>query len=115
MRAPLSSWALPFPFVLAFILLASTVLLAGGTLRYAALNMLLPLATLYGIQGVIVAGHMFTRWALPAFFRALFLAFGIITFPVVFMVFLALLGLFDTWIDFRRRWPIGQTPTPPTT
>ena len=113
--APLSAWTLPFPFVLMFILLASTVLLTEGTPRYTALNLFLPLGTLYGIQGVIVAGHMFTRWALPPFFRAVFLAFGIISFPMVFMVSIALVGLFDTWIDFRRRWPIPERPAPPTT
>jgi hypothetical protein len=110
----LSTWALPFPFVLTFILLASVVVFTEGLPKDAALNMLLPLGTLYGIQGVIVTGHMFTRWALPSFFRALFLAFGIITFPVVFMISIALIGLFDTWIDFRRRWPLKETPAPPT-
>jgi hypothetical protein len=110
----LSTWAMPFPFVLAFILLASIVLLAEGLPKDAALNLLLPLGTLYGIQGVIVTGHMFTRWSLPSFFRALFLAFGIISFPMVFIIFIALLGLFDTWIDFRRRWPLQGTTAPPT-
>lgn len=110
----ISTWALPFPFVLAFIILALVVLLTEGLPKDAALNLLLPLGTLYGIQGVIVTGHMFTRWALPSFFRALFLAFGIITFPIVFMISIALLGLFDTWIDFRRRWPVTEAPSPPT-
>jgi hypothetical protein len=112
---PLSAWRLPFPFVLAFILVASAVLFSQGTPRFAALNLLLPLGTLYGVQGVIVAGHMFTRWALPPFVRALFLAFGIITFPMVFMICIALVGLFDTWIDFRRRWPTPEAPEPPKT
>jgi hypothetical protein len=114
--ALLSTWALPFPFVLVFILLATTVLLSGGVVKDTALNLLLPLGALYGIQGVIVAGHMFTRWMLPSFFRALFLAFGIIVFPLVFMILIALVGLFDTWIDFRQRWPLAEEPhEPPTT
>ncbi len=82
--------------------------------RDAALNALLPLGALYGIQGVIVAGHMFTRWMFPSFFRIMILAFGIITFPLGFMIVLALLGLFDTWIDFRQRWPIQMAPPPVT-
>lgn len=114
--ALLSTWALPFPFVLAFILLATTVLLSEGVVKDTALNLLLPLGALYGIQGVIVAGHMFMRWMLPLFFRALFLAFGIIVFPLVFMILIALVGLFDTWIDFRQRWPLAEEPhEPPTT
>ena len=113
--ALLSSWYLPFPFVFAFIVLALAVIAVPGTLKDVALNAFLPLGALYGIQGVIVAGHMFTRWELPSFFRALFLAMGILTFPMVFMISIALLGLFDTWIDIRRRWPIQKTPPPPMT
>ncbi|MBN2720539.1 MAG: DUF2232 domain-containing protein [Proteobacteria bacterium] len=111
----LSSWRLPFPFVLAFILLSFSVIVTSGPPRDIALNAFLPLGALYGIQGVIVAGHMFSKWELPSFFRALFLAMGILTFPMVFMIGIALLGLFDTWIDFRRRWPLPGPPAPPTT
>ncbi|UCG38820.1 MAG: DUF2232 domain-containing protein [bacterium] len=113
---PLSRWRLPFPFVAVFIVLSTLVLTAGGLARDVALNALLPLGTLYGLQGVVVVGHLFTRWALPPFFRALALAFGIITFPVVVMTAVALMGLFDTWIDFRRRWPLApEPPAPPMT
>jgi hypothetical protein len=110
----LSTWAMPFPFVLLFIVLALTVLLFGGLVRDISLNLLLPLGALYGIQGIIVAGHMFTRWTLPPFFRALFLAFGIIAFPLVFIISIALVGLFDTWIDFRQRWPLLEEPPGPS-
>jgi len=111
----LSAWSLPFPFVLGFICLSSFVILTGGAFQNIALNVLLPLGALYGIQGMVVAGHMFTKWELPSFFRALFMALGLISFPVVFMTSIALGGLFDTWIDFRKRWPIPELPAPPTT
>jgi hypothetical protein len=111
--ALLSGWALPFPFVLLFILVALIVLLTEGTVGDAAVNLLIPLGALYEIQGVIVAGHMFTLWALSPFIRVLFLTFGVITFPLVFLITIALVGLFDTWIDFRRRWPLPEPPAPP--
>lgn len=110
----LSKWKLPFPFVLAFIALASLVLVTAGTARDVALNTLLPLGALYGVQGVVVTGHMFTLWALPSIFRVMILVFGIVTVPQWFMVLVALIGLFDTWIDFRQRWPL-QMPPPPVT
>jgi len=113
--ALLSTWYLPFPFVVAFIVLALAVIMTSGTFRDVALNAFLPLGAMYGIQGVIAAGHMFTKWELPSFVRALFLAMGILTFPIVFMICIALIGLFDTWIDFRRRWPVTKPPVPPTT
>ncbi|UCF88137.1 MAG: DUF2232 domain-containing protein [bacterium] len=111
--AMLTEWRLPFYFVGAFVALASAVLLTSGLARDVALNCLIPLGTLYGIQGIVIAGHLFTRWALPPFFRIMILAFGIISVPLATMIIVALGGLFDTWLDFRRRWPIEIPPTPP--
>jgi len=113
--ALLTQWSMPFPFVGAFVALAFTVLLTDGLIRDAALNCLIPLGTLYGIQGIVIAGHLFTRWALPPFFRVMILAFGIIAVPLGTLIVVSLGGLFDTWIDFRRRWPLEITPSPPST
>lgn len=113
--ALLTQWSMPFPFVGAFVALASTVLLTDGIVKDAALNGLIPLGTLYGIQGIVVAGHLFTKWALPPFFRVMILAFGIIAVPLATLILVSLGGLFDTWIDFRRRWPLEITPPPPLT
>lgn len=111
--ATLTEWSLPFPFVGVFVVLASTVLLTNGLVKDIALNGLIPLGTLYGIQGIVIAAHMFTKWALPPFFRVMILAFGIISVPLATMIVVSLGGLFDTWIDFRRRWPLEMTPSPP--
>ncbi len=113
--ALLTQWSIPFPFVGAFVALAFTVLLTDGLIRDAALNCLIPLGTLYGIQGIVIAGHLFTRWSLPPFFRVMILAFGIIAVPLGTMIVVSLGGLFDTWVDFRRRWPLEITPSPPST
>ena len=113
--ALLTEWSLPFPFVGAFVALASTVLITDGLVKDVALNGLIPLGTLYGIQGIVIAGHLFTRWALPPFFRIMILAFGIFSVPLATMIAVSLGGLFDTWIDFRRRWPLEITPSPPST
>jgi len=111
--ALLSEWNLPFPFVGVFVALASAVLITDGLVADVALNGLIPLGTLYGIQGIVIAGHLFTRWALPPFFRVMILVFGIIAVPLATMVVVSLGGLFDTWIDFRRRWPLEIKPSPP--
>jgi len=113
--ALLTQWRMPFPFVGVFVALAFTVLLTDGLTRDVALNCLIPLGTLYGIQGIVIAGHLFTRWALPPFFRVMILAFGIIAVPLGTLIVVSLGGLFDTWIDFRRRWPLEITPSPPLT
>ena len=93
--------------------LASTVLITEGLAADTALNGLIPLGTLYGIQGIVITGHLFTKWALPPFFRVMILAFGIISVPLATMILVSLGGLFDTWIDFRRRWPLEIKPSPP--
>ncbi len=111
--ALLRDWNLPFPFVGVFVALASTVLITEGLAADAALNGLIPLGTLYGIQGIVITGHLFTKWALPPFFRVMILAFGIISVPLATMILVSLGGLFDTWIDFRRRWPLEIKPSPP--
>jgi len=113
--ALLTEWSLPFPFVGVFVTLASIVVLTDGLVRDIALNGLIPLGSFYGIQGIVVTGHLFTRWALPPFFRIMILAFGIISVPLATMIVVSLGGLFDTWIDFRRRWPLEITPSPPST
>lgn len=113
--ALLSNWRLPFPFVGIFVVLASTWLLTGGLVKDVVLNCMFPLGTLFGIQGMVIVGHLFTRWTVPPYFRAMVLMTGIIFFQLVFMLMVALLGLFDNWIDFRRRWPLDMTPSPPST
>ena len=113
--ALLTEWSLPFPFVGIFMALASIVVLTDGLVRDVALNGLIPLGAFYGIQGIVITGHLFTRWALPPFFRIMILAFGIISVPLATMIVVSLGGLFDTWIDFRRRWPLEITPSPPST
>lgn len=109
-----STWALPFPFVGAFAGLALLVLVNKGTIRDVGLNALLPLATLYGVQGMLVMGHLFARYSLPLFLRALVLAFLALQLPIVLMLGIALLGLFDTWFDFRRRFPLKEGNAPPS-
>jgi hypothetical protein len=113
--ALLTEWSMPFPFVGAFVALALAVVLTDGLVRDVALNGLIPLGAFYGIQGIVITGHLFTRWALPPFFRIMILAFGIISVPLATMIVVSLGGLFDTWIDFRRRWPLEITPSPPST
>ncbi|MFV2082502.1 MAG: DUF2232 domain-containing protein [bacterium] len=101
-------WYLPFPFVGVFIVLSAIVVLGSGTVKNVALNGLIPLGTLYGIQGMVVLGHIFSRWGIPHMFRILILMFVAIAYPMVLIIAVALMGLFDTWIDFRSRFPFPE-------
>lgn len=101
-------WYLPFPFVGVFVVLAAMVVLSSGTVKNVALNGLIPLGTLYGIQGMIVLGHIFSRLGIPHIFRMFMLMFVAMAYPMVLIITVALIGLFDTWIDFRNRFAFPE-------
>jgi hypothetical protein len=108
----LAGWRLPWPFVGAFIVLGFAVAFGAGPLRSAAANAMVPLGTLYGIQGMVVTGHVFFAWRIPAVVR--FLGFFLLALwnPMVLIVGLALAGILDTWFDFRRRVRPSAAPPP---
>jgi len=75
--------------------------LMPGEGRRLAGNLLLPLLALYFVAGLSIICHFFRRW-----FRSRFLRVGLYTLVAYFppMNFgVALLGLFDWYVDFRRR------------
>ncbi len=74
-------------------------LLPGEGRRIAA-NLLLPLVALYFVAGLSIICHFFRRW-----FRVRILRVGLYTLASYFPINLgvALLGLFDWYVDFRRR------------
>ena len=41
-------------------------------------------------------------------FRMFMLMFVAIAYPMVLIITVALIGLFDTWIDFRNRFPFPE-------
>jgi uncharacterized protein YybS (DUF2232 family) len=79
--------------------------LAGGAvavapLRPAAYNLLLVAAFFYVLQGLAVLAYYVHRLAVPWLLRAGLVA--LILFSPWAPQILALAGLFDTWLDFRR-------------
>ena len=102
----LARWYMPFPFVLLFAVLATLIIVFKGPMQDVALNGLIVLGTFYGIQGMVIMGHLFAKWSIPNMFRILMLMFFALAYPMTLLLTIALLGLFDIWIDFRRRFPI---------
>jgi uncharacterized protein YybS (DUF2232 family) len=94
-------------------LLAMGFVLAGGAvalpdLRLAAYNVLLVLAFFFLLQGLAVTAFYAHRLAGPPFLRIAVVVLVLVN-PWAPQI-LALLGLFDTWIDFRK-W--AEPPPPP--
>ncbi len=75
--------------------------LLQGDARRVAANLLLPLLALYFVAGLSIICHFFRRW-----FRARILRiamYALVVYLPVINVGVALLGLFDWYVDFRRR------------
>jgi hypothetical protein len=89
-----------FPLVLAgsFVLSGAAVLVEP--LRAAAYNALLVQAFFFGLQGLAVVTFYARRLAGPPFLRAVVVVL-VLANPWAVHI-LALLGLFDNWIDFRK-------------
>jgi uncharacterized protein YybS (DUF2232 family) len=89
-----------FPLVLAgsFVLSGAAVLVEP--LRPAAYNALLVQAFFFGLQGLAVVAFYARRLAGPPFLRAVVVVLVLVN-PWAAQI-LALLGLFDSWIDFRK-------------
>ena len=89
-----------FPLVLAgsFVLSGAAVLVEP--LRAVAYNALLIQAFFFGLQGLAVVAFYARRLAGPPFLRAVVVVL-VLANPWALQI-LALLGLFDNWIDFRQ-------------
>nr|MDA8165921.1 DUF2232 domain-containing protein [Desulfobacteraceae bacterium] len=74
-----------------------------GWLNIFGLNLLLGLGLLYFFQGLGVLAALLGRWSVP---RPLRWAITILLLVQFYgMVMVAILGLADTWADFRNRPP----------
>ncbi|HEY2797718.1 MAG TPA: DUF2232 domain-containing protein [Thermoanaerobaculia bacterium] len=83
-----------------FVASGSVFAVGAGELRRAAGNLLLPLLALYFVAGLSIICHFLRRWVRARFLRAgLYVLAGY--FPI--NVAVALMGLFDWYVDFRRR------------
>lgn len=97
---PFSSWSISERWVWGFIL-ALALYLLPTPLRRFGLNLSLVFLGLYFIQGLAISCTLLRRWNL---FAPLKILIGIILlFQPVFLLLLSAVGLFDVWVDFRRR------------
>jgi len=96
-----------WPLGLAAAFVASGAAVAFPPLRAAAYNLLLIVAFFFALQGLAVVAYFAHRLAGPPILRAGLLLLVLLN-PWAPQI-LALLGLFDTWFDFRK-W--AEPPKP---
>jgi uncharacterized protein YybS (DUF2232 family) len=97
----LNLWRMPDFAVWPAIAAGFSVWLGKGALWILGMNALAILTILYFFHGLAIVAYYFKKWKVPPLFR--FLLYALVVIYQHFLVAgLALVGLFDTWFDFRR-------------
>ncbi len=96
---PFADWRMPEWLVGLIIVAGVFLLLPAGLLKDIGLNLVMLAGTLYFFQGLAVMNGLLTGWKVSLWI--LFL--GLIFFQVYGFIFLAVLGLADVWVDFRKK------------
>ena len=84
--------------------LAAVLLMSDGTVRVAALNVLVVAALLYGIRGAAVAWFVVKLRGGPGFFTVIFLALAFLFLLPAMAAWTIVVGVADTGLDLRKRW-----------
>lgn len=96
---PFTEWRLPEQLVAVIIVAGVFVMLPGTILNDVGLNMIFLTGTLYFFQGLSVFTALLAKWKAPFWILIVSLVF----FQVYGFIFLAVLGLADVWVDFKKR------------
>lgn len=104
-RAPLSQWRLPDAALVPLLAGLVLALFAGTAWRPAATVLLAQSVLGYSVQGIAVTQSLLLSRGVPPTFVLLLLVFLLAFTLPVFLPSLALLGLSDVWLDFRRLDP----------
>jgi uncharacterized protein YybS (DUF2232 family) len=93
-------WSAPDYLVWVLIAAGFSKLLSISVLDVAATNILIIIPVIYIFQGLSIVLFFFKKYNVPALTR--FVIYLIIILQLLSLVILALMGLFDQWIDFRK-------------
>jgi uncharacterized protein YybS (DUF2232 family) len=97
---PLDRWRSPEGLVWGFIGAGFAFFLPWSGVRFVAVNALVVIASVYTFHGLAILQFYLKKLRFPRFLRLV--AYLIILMQQILLVGLALAGLFDQWIDFRK-------------
>jgi uncharacterized protein YybS (DUF2232 family) len=97
---PTDQWQAPEFMVWGVIASGFALLLFKGVVRTLAVNSLMVLLAIYVFHGVAIVLFLLNKYRVSPWIR--FAVYFLIIFQQFFVIGLALAGLFDQWIDFRR-------------
>ncbi|MCP3873681.1 MAG: DUF2232 domain-containing protein [Desulfobacteraceae bacterium] len=96
----LTQWKAPEYLVFGVIVLSVLVFLPVTIIKLIAVNCLIILMFVYFFQGIAVVSFFFQKKSAP--FAVRFFFYILIAIQPAFLFLVVGLGLFDTWIDFRK-------------
>ncbi len=99
----LDALRVPEPWIWPLIISIGLGMFTGGGLQALGLNMAIFLAVPYFLQGMAVIQTLFRRYRISAPMRAIFYVMLLIA--EFLLLVIAILGLFDTWFNFRGHMP----------
>ncbi|MBN2124248.1 MAG: YybS family protein [Deltaproteobacteria bacterium] len=97
---PTDRWRAPEPMVWGVIAAGFALFLPVGSIQWTATNALIVMLVVYAFHGLSIVLFFMNKHHVPPFIR--FGVYFLIFFQQIFVVALALAGLFDQWIDFRK-------------
>lgn len=103
----LASWKTPDFFIWIFIISSGLNFVPHDDINFLALNLFLVICFIYLLQGLAIISFIFQSKNVPVFFRFLFYFF--IAIQQFLMIPIAIAGLFDIWVDFRKFFRKDQT------
>jgi len=95
-----SQWQLPEKLVWLVIVAAMLLLLGNRAVEDAGYSLVILSVVLYSLQGIAVFIHFLERWKVPGYLRVIL--YVILAVQSYGLLLLALLGVADIWIDFRK-------------
>ncbi len=98
--APMGQWQSHDLLVWGVIAAGFALFLSTGGIRFVAINGLIVMAVIYVFHGLAIVLFFFNKYSVPHWVR--FGVYLLILFQQIFWIVLALAGLFDQWIDFRK-------------
>ncbi len=96
----LSKWSAPEFLIWIFIISGGLLLFPNEQIKFLSLNIFILACFIYLLQGLAILSFLFQKKYVPAFFRYLF--YFLIAVQQFLMIPIAIVGLFDIWVDFRK-------------
>jgi uncharacterized protein YybS (DUF2232 family) len=93
-------WQAPEVLVWGLIAAGFSLFFPSGGVKLAAVNTIIVLMTVYLFQGISILLFFLNKYHVPPWIRAAI--YLLLFFQQVFLLLVALGGVFDQWIDFRK-------------